>query len=66
MRGVDSTSWCGGFGVREQHDATLALLYKLRERCLLSIVRFNLSTEVGEVDCVANLWCTCGGNSGSR
>lgn len=60
------TSWCRGFGIREQHHAALALFYKLRECCLLSVVCLDLSTEAAKVDCVANLgWSRRGSSSSS-
>lgn len=59
------TSWRRSFGVREQDNTALALLYQLCECCLLSIVCLDLSTEVVEINCAANLRCTSRGGSSS-
>jgi hypothetical protein len=39
------TARCRGLGVREEHNAALAFLYKLRERRLGAIVRLDFTTK---------------------
>jgi hypothetical protein len=44
------TSWCRCLGVREEYDTALALLYKLRERGLLSVMRLDFAAEGRQVN----------------
>jgi hypothetical protein len=53
--GRKHTSRSRGFGVGEEHDAGLALLYELREGCLGAIVGLDIAAEGGEVNCLASL-----------
>jgi hypothetical protein len=53
--GRKHTSRSRGFGVGEEYDAGLALLYKLCESRLGAIVGLELAAKGGEVDCLASL-----------
>lgn len=58
IRATRLTSRGRGLGVREQHHAALALLYKLRKRRLVAIVGLDVSAKGSQVNCVADLGLT--------
>lgn len=55
------TSWSRGFGVGEENNTALTLLYQLLECRLHLFVRFDFAAEVFKSDCFALLravgWC---------
>lgn len=59
------TSWSRSLGVREQDNATLALLYKFRKGRLIPIVGLYLTAKGSQVNRVANLGRTAFSRSGA-